>query len=82
MFNVFRLQLDQYKNGYKQLKFVHQENLKNIKTTNKSNRKQFDAVNLCANSDKLSEELSKMSKAEIIEYFKRRKTETSIKPCA
>ncbi len=54
-----------------------------MKTTNKSTEKQFDAVKFMRQQrDKLSEELSKMSKAEIIEYFKRRKTETSIKHCA
>ncbi len=54
-----------------------------MKTTKKSTEKQFDAVKFMRQQrDKLSEELSKMSKAEIIEYFKRRKTETSIKPCA
>jgi hypothetical protein len=30
----------------------------------------------------LSEKLSKMTKDEIIEYFKRRKLETTNKPCA
>jgi len=32
--------------------------------------------------DKLSEELSKMTKEEILEYFKKRKTRVTIKPCA
>ncbi len=32
--------------------------------------------------DKLSEKLSKMTKAEILEYFKNRKAETTIKPSA
>lgn len=32
--------------------------------------------------DKLSEKLSKMTKKEIVEYFKKRKLENSIKPCA
>jgi len=32
--------------------------------------------------DNLSEKLSKMTKAEIIEYFKKQKSETAIKPSA
>jgi hypothetical protein len=32
--------------------------------------------------DKLSEKLSKMSKEEILEYFKKRKAQTTVKPCA
>ena len=32
--------------------------------------------------DKLSEKLSKMTKAEIIEYFNKRKSQTTIKPSA
>ena len=49
----------------------------------KTTGKQFDAVKFMRQQrDKLSEKLSKMTKAEIIEYFKRRKTETTIKPCA
>ena len=61
------------------MKYVHQENLKNMKTT----EKQFDAVRFMRQQrDKLSERLSKMTKAEILEYFNKRKTETTIKPCA
>jgi len=64
-------------------KSAHQENLKNMKTINKTTEKQFDAVKFMRQQrDKLSKELSKMTKAEIVEYFKKRKTETSIKPCA
>jgi uncharacterized protein YwgA len=49
----------------------------------KTTEKQFDAVNFMRQQrDKLSEKLSKMTKAEIIEYFKKRETETTIKPCA
>jgi hypothetical protein len=49
----------------------------------KTTEKQFDAVKFMRQQrDKLSEKLSKMTKAEIIEYFKKRKTETSIRPCA
>jgi len=32
--------------------------------------------------DKLSEQLSKMTKEEILEYFKKRKTQMTIKPGA
>jgi hypothetical protein len=61
------------------LRFVHQENLKNMKTI----EKQFDAVKFMRQQrNRLSEKLSKMTKAEIVEYFKKRKAETSIKPCA
>jgi hypothetical protein len=49
----------------------------------KTTEKQFDAVNFMRQQrDKLSEKLSKMTKAEILEYFKNRKTETVIKPSA
>ena len=49
----------------------------------KTTKKQFDAVNYMRQQrDKLSEKLSKMTKAEILEYFKNRNAETAIKPCA
>ena len=65
--------------GIDKQKFVHLENLKNMKTI----EKQFDAVKFMRQQrDKLSDKLSKMTKAEVIEYFKRRKRETTIKPCA
>jgi hypothetical protein len=49
----------------------------------KTTEKQFDAVKFMRQQrDELSEKLSKMTKLEIIEYFKNRKTETTIKPCA
>ena len=32
--------------------------------------------------DKLSEKLAKMTKSEIVEYFRKRKTETKTKLCA
>ena len=49
----------------------------------KTTEKQFDAVNFMRQQrDKLSEKLSKMTKTEILEYFKKRKTETTIKPSA
>ena len=60
-------------------KYAHQGNLKNMKTTEKT----FDAVKFMRQQrDKLSEKLSKMTKEEILEYFKKRKTQTTIKPCA
>lgn len=59
--------------------FDHQENLKNMKTTEKT----FDAVKFMRNQrDKLSEKLSKMTKEEILEYFRNRKNQTTIKPSA
>ncbi len=49
----------------------------------KTTEKTFDAVKFMRQQrDKLSEKLSKMTKEEIIEYFKKRKTQTTIKPCA
>ena len=67
------------KKGINNQKYVHQENLKNMKMTEKN----FDAVKFMRQQrDKLSEKLSKMTKAEIIEYFKKRKTELTIKPSA
>ena len=49
----------------------------------KTTDKQFDAVNFMREQrDKLSNKLSKMTKAEILEYFKKRKAEATIKPCA
>ena len=45
--------------------------------------KEFDAVKFMRQQrDKLSEKLSKMTKEEIIEYFKNRKAETSTRPSA
>jgi hypothetical protein len=50
-----------------------------MKTTDKT----FDAVNFMRQQrDKISEKLSKMSKEEILEYFKKRKAQTTVKPCA
>jgi hypothetical protein len=49
----------------------------------KTTEKTFDAVKIMRQQrDKLSEKLSKMTKEEILEYFKKRKTQTTIKPCA
>lgn len=46
-------------------------------------KKQFDAVKFMREQrDKMSAKLSKMTKAEIIEYFSKRKIETTIKPRA
>jgi c-di-AMP phosphodiesterase-like protein len=48
----------------------------------KTTEKTFDAVKFMREQrDKLSEELSKMTKEEILEYFKKRKTKAGIKPC-
>lgn len=49
----------------------------------KKTKKQFDAVQYMREQrDKLSEKLTKMSKEEIIEYFRNKKLESTIKPCA
>ena len=49
----------------------------------KTTEKKFDAVKFMRQQrDKLSEKLSKMTKEEILEYFNKRKTQTTIKPSA
>ena len=49
----------------------------------KTTEKTFDAVKFMRQQrDKLSEKLSKMTKEEILEYFKKRKSQTTVKPCA
>jgi hypothetical protein len=49
----------------------------------KTTAKQLDASNFMRQQrDKLSEKLSKMTNAEILDYFKNVKTETTTKPCA
>ena len=57
-----------------------------MKTTEKTPARPaggFDAVKFMRQQrDKLSEKLSKMTKQEILEYFKKRKTQTTIKPGA
>ena len=54
-----------------------------MKTTDMKIEKQFDAVGFMRQQrDNLSEKLSKLTKSEIVEYFKNRKRETEIKPCA
>ena len=46
-------------------------------------KKTFDAVKFMREQrQKLSEKLSKMTKEEIIEYFRKKKLENTIKPCA
>ena len=51
-----------------------------MKTTTE---KTFDAVRFMREQrDKLSEKLSKMTKEEIVEYFKNKKLESSTKPSA
>ena len=54
-------------------------NLKNMKSNKK--QKQFDAViYMREQRDKLSNKLSKMTKLEIVEYFKLKALNTNIKP--
>jgi len=49
----------------------------------KTTEKTFDAVQFMREQrEKLSEKLSKITKEEILEYFNKRTTETSIKPSA
>ena len=49
----------------------------------KTTEKTFDAVKYMRQQrDNLSEKLAKMTKEEILEYFRKQKTETPIKPCA
>jgi len=54
-----------------------------MRTIDKTVKKKFDAVKFMREQrDKMSAKLSKMSKEEIIEYFKHRKEELPIKPSA
>ena len=49
----------------------------------KTSEKTFDAVKFMRQQrDKLSDKLAKMTKEEILDYFRKRKTQTTIKPCA
>jgi len=49
----------------------------------KTTEKTFDAVKFMRQQrDQLSEKLSKMTKEEILEYFKKRKTKATVKPSA
>ena len=51
--------------------------------TDMKTEKQFDAFEFMRQQrDSLSEKLSKMTKSEIVDYFKNRQLETKIKPCA
>ena len=51
-----------------------------MKTMNKS-KETFDAVLFMRQQrDRLSEMLSKMTKAEIVEYFRKKALETTVKP--
>jgi hypothetical protein len=49
----------------------------------KTTEKQFDAVSFMRQQrDRLSEKLSKMTKSEILEYFKNSNKDAMVKPCA
>ena len=49
----------------------------------KTTKKTFDAVEFMRQQrDKFSEKLANMTKEEILEYFKNRKTTTTISPCS
>jgi hypothetical protein len=49
----------------------------------KTIEKTFDAVKFMRQQrDKLSEKLSKMTKEEILDYFRKRKSQSTIKPSA
>ena len=52
-----------------------------MKTMNE-NKEIFDAVLFMRQQrNRLSEMLSKMTKAEVVEYFRKKAIETTIKPC-
>lgn len=54
-----------------------------MKATDATIKKEFDAVKYMRQQrDKLSKKLAKMSKAEIVEYFNKRKKETTVRPWA
>jgi len=49
----------------------------------KTPEKTFDAVKFMRQQrDKLSNKISKMSKEEILEYFYKRKSQMTVKPCS
>ncbi len=49
----------------------------------KTTEKKFDAVKFMRQQrDKLSDKLFKMSKAEILEYFRDRKSDSAVRPSA
>ncbi|GAA0878804.1 hypothetical protein GCM10009119_17720 [Algoriphagus jejuensis] len=53
-------------------RFVHQENLKDMKTTEKS----FDAVKFMRQErDKITKELVNLSDREILEYFEKKRSQ-------
>jgi hypothetical protein len=53
-----------------------------MKTMNNS-KERFDAVLFMRQQrNRLSEMLSKMTKTEIVEYFRKKAIETTIKPCS
>ncbi|CAN5513282.1 hypothetical protein BH23BAC1_BH23BAC1_28450 [soil metagenome] len=69
--------------GYKQLEIRSPREFENMKTSDKTKEKQFDSVDFMREQrTKLNEKLSKMTKQEIVEYFKKRKTETKTNPSA
>lgn len=52
-----------------------------MKTDNQKTKKQFDAVKFMREQrEELSKKLSSMTKAEIIDYYQKRKTKSDIKP--
>lgn len=54
-----------------------------MKTPDKIKEKQFSSVDYMREQrSKLSEKLSKLTKEEVVTYFKERKTETKVKPSA
>ena len=64
-------------------KYVHHENLENMKTINKIIDDKFDAVGyMRSQRNRLTDKLSKMTKSQIIEYFNNRKLDADVKPCA
>lgn len=49
----------------------------------KTTEKKFNAVKYMRQQrEKLSDKLSKMTKTEIVEYFKKKKLDSQVKPCA
>jgi S-adenosylmethionine:diacylglycerol 3-amino-3-carboxypropyl transferase len=49
----------------------------------KTTEKTFDAVKFMRQQrNQLSEKLAKMTKEEVLEYFRKRKTQTTVKPTA
>ncbi len=49
----------------------------------RTTEKQFDAVKYMRQQrEKLSDKLSKMTKAEIVEYFRTKKIKSQVKPCS